>query len=243
MTSHMHRRQVPLFLLTIILPCAVLVALGLRMIGQEQELAEKRLKDEQGRVTGQIRQELSSRLERIALQEAAALFTQPDRALLSKYEDPAVVLVSQMIDGAILLPWEVDSRPHQSRQLMGEADFAVRVSQGEHEELVVGDFERAVLWYRRALEEADDPVQDAYAQLLLARALSGMDQQSQALTHYRTVLNSSPELMDELGVPLSLYAAVRLLQMDTDHQEVLARLQRQMDNPLWLCPPSLYLLR
>jgi len=243
MVSNTHRRQVPLFLLAIILPCAVLVALGLRMIGQERELAEKRLDDERGRLSGQLRQELSSRLERIALQEAAALITQPDRALLSKYENPALVLVARVTDGAIVLPWEADSRPQRSRQLMGEADFARRVSRGEHEELVAGNFEQAVYSYRQALEEADDPVQTAYAQLLLARALAGTDQQSEALAHYRTVLNSSPELVDERGVPFSLYAAVRLLQMGADHQAVLSRLERQVVSPLWLSPPALYLLR
>jgi len=243
MASYTHRRQVPLFLLAIILPCVVLVVLGLRMIGQERELAEKRLSDERGRVAGQIRQELSSRLERIALQEAAALVTQPDRALLSKYENPAVVLVARVNQGAIVLPWEANSRPQQSRRLMGEADFARRVSQGEHEELVAGNLEQAVHRYRQALEEAHHPVQDAYAQLLLARALGGMGRQPEALTRYRTVLNSSPELVDEHGVPLSLFAAVRLLQIGTDHQAVLARLERQVDSPLWLSPPALYLLR
>jgi len=243
MVSNTHRRQVPLFLLAIILPCALLVALGLRMIGQERELAEKRLDDERGRLSGQLRQELSSRLERIALQEAAALITQPDRALLSKYENPTLVLVARVTDGAIVLPWEADSRPQRSRQLMGEADFARRVSQGEHEELVAGNLEQAVYSYRQALEEADDPVQTAYAQLLLARALAGTDQQSEALAHYRTVLNSSPELVDERGVPFSLYAAVRLLQMGADHQAVLSRLERQVVSPLWLSPPALYLLR
>ncbi len=242
MASYTHRRQVPLFLLAIILPCAVLVALGLRMIEQERELAENRLNDERARVTGQIRQDLASRLERIAVQEAAALVTQPDRALLSRYENPAVVLVARVTDGAILLPWEADSRPERSRRLMGEADFARRVSQGEHEELVAGNFEQAVHRYRQALEEAHDPVQDAYAQLLLARALGRMGRQSEALTHDRSVLSSSPELVDERGVPLSLYAAVRLLQVGVDLQAVLVSLERQVDSPLWLSPPAMYLL-
>jgi len=145
--------------------------------------------------------------------------------------------------GSIVLPWEANSRPKQSRRLMGEADFARRVSQGEHEELVAGNLEQAVHRYRQALEEAHHPVQDAYAQLLLARALGGMGRQPEALTRYRTVLNSSPELVDEHGVPLSLFAAVRLLQIGTDHQAVLARLERQVDSPLWLSPPALYLLR
>lgn len=51
MAQHGHRRQVLLFLVAIILPCAVLVALGLRMVGQERELREKRLADER-RVIG-----------------------------------------------------------------------------------------------------------------------------------------------------------------------------------------------
>jgi signal transduction histidine kinase len=213
------------------------------MIGQERELAEKRLADERGRVTGQLRQELSSRLERIALQEAAALATQPDRALLSYYENPAVVLVSRVTEGAIVLPWEADSRPQRSRRLMGETSFARRVSQGEHEELVTGNLEQAVLRYRQAIEEAHSPVQNAYAQLLLARGLRRMDREREALTHDRTVLDYPPEVVDERGVPLSLYAATRLLQGGGEHRAVLTSLQRQVDTPVWLSPPALYLLR
>jgi hypothetical protein len=213
------------------------------MIGQEQELDEKRLHDEQLRVTRQLRQELSSRLERIALQEVAALLTQPDRAFASAYDNPHVALVARIVDGRIVLPWEEDSRPEHSRRRMEDADFAHRISQGEHEELVVGNLEGAVHAYRQALEVANSPVQTAYARLLLARTLSRMGHDREALDHTRAALTSPAELVDEHGVPFSLYAAVRLLQVDTDHQDVLACLQRQMEGSRWLSPPALYLTR
>lgn len=144
MIPHGHRRRFPLFLLAIILPSAVMVILGLRMIGQEQELAEKRLHDEQLRVTGQVRQEISSRLERIALKEVTALVTAPDRAFASVYDNPAVALVARIEDGRIVLPWEGDNRPDHSRRLMEDPDFAHRISQGEHEELVTGNLGESV---------------------------------------------------------------------------------------------------
>jgi len=220
-----------------------MVAFGLRMIGQEQELAEKRLRDDRVRATSQLRQELSSRLERTALRETAALLNQPDRVVPSDFGSPEVALVARMVDGRIVLPWEGDGRPDQSRDLMGEAEFAHRVSQGEHEELVSGDVEQAVQHYRQALEVAHHPIQTAYAQLLLARALGQVGHDREALIHARAVLNSPPELVDEHGLPFALYAAVRLLQEDVDRQTVLACFERQMEDLRWPSPPALYLMR
>ena len=51
MASHAHRRQVLLFLFAILLPCFVLVVLGVRLIGQERELREGRLADERRLLT------------------------------------------------------------------------------------------------------------------------------------------------------------------------------------------------
>ena len=62
-------------------PSLVLVALSLRMISQERELAEKRLAEEQRRQVSEIRQELLARLERIKLQEVSAFATQAAAAL------------------------------------------------------------------------------------------------------------------------------------------------------------------
>jgi signal transduction histidine kinase len=220
-----------------------MVILGVRMIGQERELAEKRLHDEQLRVTGQLRQELSSRLERMALQEVAAFVTRPDRALSRSYDHPDVVLVARVVEGRLVLPWDEDSRPNEARRLIGEEDFAQRVSQGEDDELVGENLQGAVHFYRQALEAAHHPVQTAYVQLLMARALGPLGHDREALIHTRAVLTSPPDLVDEHGMPFSLYAAVRLLQEDTDHESVLECLQRQVETPGWSSPPALHLMR
>lgn len=94
MNSDINRRQVLLFLLAIILPCSVLVTLGLRMMSQERELAEKRLAEDQHRRLSEVRQELLARLERIKLQEVSSLTTQARAAQAGSYQNPAVVLVA-----------------------------------------------------------------------------------------------------------------------------------------------------
>ena len=57
MLQRSHRRRIVLFLVAIVVPSLVLVVLSLRMIGQERELTEKRLLDEQHRRVNEIRQD------------------------------------------------------------------------------------------------------------------------------------------------------------------------------------------
>ncbi len=65
MASLPHRRQVFLFLVAVLFPSTVLAALGLRMIGQERELAEQRVADDRRRAVTDIRGVLLDELERI----------------------------------------------------------------------------------------------------------------------------------------------------------------------------------
>lgn len=62
------RRQVSLFLIAILVPCLVLVALGLRMMEQERQLEDKRSADERQLLVVGVRQDLLAFLERIRLQ-------------------------------------------------------------------------------------------------------------------------------------------------------------------------------
>jgi putative exporter of polyketide antibiotics len=64
-----HGRLVLLFLVAVILPSLVLVLFTLRMIGQERELAEKRLQDDRTRLVSELGRFLHLRLENIRLQE------------------------------------------------------------------------------------------------------------------------------------------------------------------------------
>lgn len=243
MASYRHRRQILLFLVAILLPCSVLVALSLRMIRQERELAEKRSADEQRRLVNEIRHELLARLERIKLQEVSALAAQRGRAGKSTYENSAVVLVGRVERNRLILPWEMNPAADEARKHLGEAEFARRIQQAEHAELVARQFVQAARLYREALGVARRPLQDAYARLLLARALARSGEQTEAVAHYRRILALPSEVTDEQGVPLCLYAAARLLQAGASPQAVLERIRSEEEGLRGLPPAAAYMLR
>jgi len=243
MAAHGHRRQVLLFLVAIILPCAVLVVLGLRMVAQERELSEKRLADERRSITGQLRQELAARLERIALQEATALAADPQRVFSRTYQTPAVVLVARSADGQLELPWERDPRSARFRRLLDQNAFARLMGQGERAEIGSRQPGAAVSSYSGALAAAGDPAQAAYARLLRGRAFLAAGRRAEALRDYTAVLRTRLDVVDEHGVPLALYAATRLLDAGVQREAVIDRARRAADAGGWLSPTALYLLR
>ena len=65
---HLPRRQALLFLIAILVPCLLLLALGLRVMAQERRLDVTRRAEQRQLLVGQVRQELLSRLEGIKLQ-------------------------------------------------------------------------------------------------------------------------------------------------------------------------------
>ena len=65
------RRQNLLFLGAVILPSVLVIALGIRMIRQEDELAEKRFREQNQHAIDLVRQELLTRLEGIKLRAAS----------------------------------------------------------------------------------------------------------------------------------------------------------------------------
>ena len=66
-----HHRRITLFLVIVVVPCLVLVALGLRTVRQDQELAEKRAAEEHGHQIDQVRKDALGKLEEIRLRVAA----------------------------------------------------------------------------------------------------------------------------------------------------------------------------
>jgi signal transduction histidine kinase len=243
MAANGHRRQVLLFLVAIILPCVVLVVLGLRMVAQERELGEKRQADERRRIANQIRQDLSSRLERIALQEATAVVSNPDRFTTQVYGDPAVALVGQATNGRLVLPWEQNTRRDRFQRLQADAEFSRLIREAEHEELVAGNADRAIDVYGEALVAARDPAQTTYARLLRARALGSAGRREASRRECHLVLAADLDIVDEHGVPLALYGADRLLEAGTDSAAVLERVTAAARTEHWLSPPAIYLLR
>src|SRR5712692_8678238 len=133
-----NRRLVWLFLVAVIVPCLVLVALSLRMLGQERELNEKRRVEDERRMTGQIRQELLARLESIKLQEINALAR--DRAT---EQHPALALIGRVEGNRLVLPWETSRAAAEFRAAVGDPGFSAKIAKGEAAELVAKDFAAA----------------------------------------------------------------------------------------------------
>lgn len=232
MRTYGHRRQIVLFLVAILLPCVVLIALALRMIRQERELAEKRLAEQQHLLTSESRQELLASLEKIKLQEVSALAKQTGGTPPVAYTNPAVALVAWVEDNRLVLPWEKQRASEEFKRLLGEAEFVKKLAQGERAEVEAKQIVRAAESYRQALDAARHPAQKAYARLLLARVLSKSGHDIEAHAEYRKVLTLPSDMVDEHGVPFALYAAARLLEAGREQERVLQRVRAEVNAPM-----------
>lgn len=237
-----HRRQVLLFLVAILVPCLVLVGLSVRMIGQEQELADKRRTDERRHLLEQVRQELLARLEFITLEEVDALSRSGEVSRPAVYRNPAVVFVGWMEDDKLVLPWERNPAVEQFRKLAGQSDFESSIRQGEQQEFAGTNLEGAVRSYREAMDRARHPAQVAYARLMWARALDKLGRRQEAQQQFQILLALPSEMVDEDGVPLRLYAAERLLEPGGRYTVVLATLRDAASARPPLPPAGCYIL-
>ncbi|HEX4946493.1 MAG TPA: ATP-binding protein [Blastocatellia bacterium] len=233
------QRRIVLFVIAIILPSFIVIALGLRLLSQERELAEKRWADERQRLARDLRLELWQRLEQIKEQELRSRAHQTEAA---HDENPAVVFLATIEQQRLQLPWQTNPQASDFQRLLSEGAFARLLQQGEQQELTVQQFDKASECYRQAQRLASHPAQRVYATLLLARTLSKAHHEREAEQHYRTIL-AQPSLLDEQGIPFLLYAAERLVESKTAFPEVIARLRELFTEHRWLSPTAAYLLR
>ena len=209
-----------LFLGAIIVPCLVLVALGVRMIVQEEQLRVQRAEEERQRRVDRVGQELLSRLERLKL----------DPDVTSSMSPPeTVVLVGRVRDGRLILPWDVNPDTKSFRDWIESSPFAGLMQRAAHEEHVAGKPDAAVRFYREALASTSRPAAQVYARLSLARALIEMDKREEGFTEYGRILETPPDMVDENGIPLALYAAPPLLDAGIRQKETLALVRECID--------------
>ena len=231
MDRHAHRRLFPsrqalLFVAAMGVPCVLLVGLSIRMMVQDRELAEKRAADDRRRIASETRQGLLSRLERLRMAAANA----DGDPQLTPEQRQTIALVARVEHERLVLPWEAAPALGAFSVALDRGRFADLIRLGEREELADRVYEKAVEAYRRALASARAPSHAAFAKLLLARALthSGRRQEAEAL--YRSLLQVPPEIVDEQGIPLGLYAARRLLEaaapLERDGRPVVVLLTR-----------------
>jgi signal transduction histidine kinase len=240
--AYLPRRRVFLFLTAILIPCAVLLALGVRTMDQERQLEDKRRTDEQQRLVDQLRQGLLSQLEKIKLDEVTKTVVQGG-ATDGVPADYAVALIGLLVDGRLEIPWENNPRAQKFQEWLGEGSFATRIREAEAQELVALQYENAARQYREAIANVREPAQQTYAHLLLARTLQKMGHRQESEAEYGLVLASPPDLVDELGVPLRFYAAPALLQAGNKQKELMEWIHSTVSEDRLLPPAALRIAR
>jgi signal transduction histidine kinase len=236
------RRQALLFLVAILLPCAVLVVLGLQVIEQERQLEQKRFTEERQRTLQDFRPKLLSQLENIKLQLVTQTAARHAEARAFRPQG-VVAFAGPLQDGRLLLPWENSSKARQFREGLYAGKFADKIREAESEELAANRFENAARLYRAAIDSATEPAQRTYAHLLLARTLQKLGRRIESLKEYEQVLAAPPDAVDELDIPFGLYAAPALLQAGLNRSEVSKWIELAKEKDRLLPPTALRMAR
>ena len=244
------RRQVVLFVVAIVAPSILLVAMAFRMATQERELADKRRSDEQLRHTDAIRQALVGYLERAKLQ-AVAVDRGRGPARSGAAAGVPVALLARLVGDRLVLPWDDRSADSDLAQPTGDGQFDAEVRAGERDELIEKQPDRAAGHFRRAVAYATAPAHNAYARLLLARALTKGPQPGAAQREYAQLLALSSDVADEHGIPIWCYAGQRLVRLSSDMphgasnlvEQILEKAERQQAETPWAAPAARHLVR
>jgi signal transduction histidine kinase len=238
-----HPRQIFLFLAAVLLPCLLLIALSVRMLRQDRELAEKRIEEERRHRVSEVRQQLLVFLEQIKLQEVGALVTHPERVHEQSDEHQAVSLLAWVRNNQLVPPWAPAQEATSLHPLRSAGDFQRKIQEGERAELAEKQWSKAADLYRQALQAARLPFEADSARLALARTLLKIGERDAAMAHYQEVLRRSPEVTDDNGIPLALYAAGRLLASGANQRVVLDHLRDEVSAKRWMAPAQAYMIR
>jgi len=241
MRTRSHHKQVLLFLIAVVLPSTVLVVLTWHMIGQQQELSEKRMADERHRMATEIGQKLLVRLEEIKLHEVSATASVAKPPNTIDYTSGEIILTGLAEGERLVLPWEANQS--HDRLSPDETAFFEKIRRAEQEEFSRRRFDQASTLYLECIEEVQKPAEQAYARLLRARVLAKSDQVDESVAEYRKVLAVSSRITDEHGIPFCLYAAGRLLERGDSYDEVVQLIESELNAKRWLSPAESYVIR
>ena len=236
----LNRRHVLLLVAALAVPSVVLVVLGVRVVGDERELAAARLANEPRRIVSQISTELATRLERIALDEAVSLSTRRAFDAPQRPRHADAPIVGWIRDGGFRLPWDDDPNVAQASESLRRVPYADVIADGERLEFTTEQLPLAAAAYARARVFARTPFEADYADLLRARALTKDPCQcgADAREVYDRLLSS--DAVDDQGMPLALYAATALIQAPETHARVLDLIERRLARQEWTNPAAAF---
>jgi signal transduction histidine kinase len=216
-------RQIALFVFSMIVPSLVLIGVGVGMIVQQDELADKHLGDQRRLRANDFEHALVARLERVRLNPTA----------------PPAAISGTLVDGRLLWSWDrATSRADPDER------FAAALAAAEYEELALGQLAAAESMLRVALTRARTDSDTAYAQLLLARIFVKAKRQADADREYHALLRAAPTSVDRDGIPIALYAAEQLVRTETtgvDRERIVAAVDAALNGSA-LPPAGFYLL-
>jgi signal transduction histidine kinase len=221
--------QFSFFLAAIVAPCVLLIALSVRMVAQDRELAAKRIEDNRRLIADRASQRLLTRLERVklgALGGAAAGDKRPP-------DNELIALVAELDGRRLMLPWETDPGPQRFRAALSGAAFARALAAGELLEFVRRERESAMAAYRKALAIAGSDEQRVVARLAILRTATSVGRRAEAAEVAEVLLRAPVSIVDEEGVPMCLYAARAFLagppEPEALHRQLLPVLSQVLD--------------
>jgi signal transduction histidine kinase len=226
-----------LFVATVLFPCTVLVALALRGMAQERELAVKRALDIRAAQMTDLRRSVESYLKLVASDEVHAWVDHEKKSPARRLVHSESRLVASVNGDRLRLPWENEGGGKSAASVLWEA----RAQKAEKAEFARGDLGAAADAWRDALSAAAAPSAIAVARLGLARVSAKRADTTTAVTLYRKVLELPIDITDEQGIPFSVYASSALAQLTPSSAH--GYLRRLLANECCLSAEALYMIR
>ena len=233
-----HRAQLILFLAAVFLPCALLIALSVRIVRQDRELRGKRQADERGRIAAQAEKALRAALDPVRRGEIRTELEPGQRYLY-----PETVFVAWIAGDRLALPWEAehDRTARRNRDWIDRPEFGPAIRACDQVRSPSAGLAALNQCYERAVAAARQPAQTAYARWLWAGALAGAGQAAPAEALFRSLLDTGADLTDEEGIPLKLQAA-QALAATSSRDGVPAAVESVFAARPWLSPMSTYVV-
>jgi signal transduction histidine kinase len=219
--GHLRDRRTLLLTGGVAAPCVLLLVLGIWIIRQDRELAERRASDDRQHAAALAGQELSARLGTLMLKAVAGRATPADRE---------IVLVGSLESGTIRLPWQSAAPASIEDPDLLEAERLVHI-----------DPANAIARLRQASKKIGSVAGRGKAALLLITALYRAGKSREAIAAERDLCAIPASILDEYGVPYFLYAAKRL----AGSPEAGSNILRDLDAALtatWLPPAAIFMI-
>ncbi|MEX2281267.1 MAG: HAMP domain-containing sensor histidine kinase [Gemmatimonadota bacterium] len=223
------RRRTLILLAAVLLPSAALLAISVRLVRQERELAERRFVQSRRGAAERLGQDLTVRLERI---RTGALLALQDGRIIAG--DSGLVLAAVVRKDHFALPWESADAPRTA----AVGDLLARGNGAEFG----GEAVRADSLYRQVEVLAADSATQLLARLYRARTLARNGRSTEARTLYTRLLEVPLHIRDEEDMPLALYAAQWLRAQGETRTRIADVLSPQLAHAA-LGPVALYALR